>query len=165
VDAIRSIRDDDRMTIVDERAVVPNLDDEMLGRLARVFDREGVVAASLIGSRGRGGGGALSDIDIGVWHEPGLGPSERSQLRLALLTGASKAIGTEEVDLVPLNDASPLIRHRAVRDGRRLIERDARRRVQLEAQAILDYLDTKPLRAELAQGLRNRIEEGRFGRP
>jgi len=51
-----------------------------------------------------------------------------------------------------------------VRDGRRLIERDPRARVRFEARAMLDYLDTKPLRDELARGLRHRLEEGRFGR-
>jgi predicted transcriptional regulator len=51
-----------------------------------------------------------------------------------------------------------------VRDGQRLIERDHATRVSLEAGAIVEYLDTEPLRAELARGLRHRIEEGRFGR-
>lgn len=77
---------------------------------------------------------------------------------------ASEALGTPEVDVVPLNDATPLMRHRAIRDGRRLIERDRDERVRLETRAILDYLDTAPLRAELSRGLRHRIEEGRFGR-
>jgi hypothetical protein len=65
---------------------------------------------------------------------------------------------------VPLNHAPPLIRQRAIRDGRRLLERDRKIRVQLEARAIIEYLDTIPLREELARGQRNRIHEGRFGR-
>lgn len=132
-------------------------------RLAEALDREEVVAAALIGSQARGRVGPLSDVDVGVWHVPGLDPAARLDLRLELTAAAARALGTEEVDIVLLNQSSPLMRHRAVRDGRRLVERDRQARVRFEARAILDYLDTKPLRAELARGLRHRIEEGRFG--
>lgn len=152
------------MTIVDEHAQVPRLDDEALARLTDALDREGVVAAMLIGSQARGDVSPLSDVDIGIWHEPSLSPDRRLELRLELSGAATGALGTEEVDIVLLNRATPLMRQRAVRDGRRLVERDAQARVRLEARAILDYLDTKPLRAELARGTRHRIEEGRFGR-
>ncbi|MEX2106817.1 MAG: nucleotidyltransferase domain-containing protein [Solirubrobacterales bacterium] len=152
------------MTIVDERTRVPPLDSGALARLAGAFDREGVVAAMLIGSQARAKAGPLSDVDIGVWHEPGLGPDERLELQLELAAAAAAALGTDEVDVVLLNHATPLMRHRAIRDARRLVERDPKTRVHLEAKAILDYLDTKPLRAEFAQGMRHRIEEGRFGR-
>jgi hypothetical protein len=76
-----------------------------------------------------------------------------------------EALRSNEVQLVVLNDASPLLRHRALRDGRLVIEREARARVQLEARTIIEYLDTAPLRAVVADGIRRRIAEGRFGRP
>lgn len=152
------------MTTVDERARVPPLDAAALQRLSVALDREGVIAAMLIGSQGRAAAGPLSDVDIGVWHVPGLDPSAKLRLRLALARAASEALKTDEVDVVLLNGSSPLMRHRAIRDGRRLLERDRAIRVELEARALLDYLDTAPLRAELASGLRHRIEEGRFGR-
>jgi hypothetical protein len=64
---------------------------------------------------------------------------------------------TDEADIVLLNHASPLMRHGAIRDGRRLVERDHAERVRLETRAILDYLDTAPLRVEL--GRIQRLEE------
>ncbi len=152
------------MTVIDERSRVPALDDAALGRLARALDRDGVVAAMLIGSHARGTAGPLSDVDVAFWHDPSLDPAELLQLRLELARDAAGALGTDEVDVVPLNHAPPLIRHRAIRDGRRLLERDRNTRVGLEARAIVEYLDTIPLRAELARGQRHRIEEGRFGR-
>jgi len=152
------------MTVIDECSRVPPLDERALERLARALDRNGVVAACLIGSRARGVVGPLSDVDIGVWHEPSLDPAQRLELRLALAQASAAAVETDEVDVIMLNEATPLMRHRAVRDGRRLADRDPKTRVRLEARAILDYLDTAPLRAELARGLRHRIEEGRFGR-
>jgi predicted nucleotidyltransferase len=152
------------MTIIDERSRVPLLDEAALARLARALDREGVVAASLIGSHARGTAGPLSDVDVGVWHDLALDSPARLQLRLELARDCCRALSTDEVDVVLLNGVTPLMRHRAVRDGRRLIERDRAARVSLEARAIIEYLDTEPLRAELARGLRHRIEEGRFGR-
>jgi len=152
------------MTVLDEHARVAPLGDATLRRLASELDREGVVAASLIGSQARDRAGPLSDVDIGVWHDPTLDSSSRLQLQLALAQSAAQTLGTDEVDVVMLNGATPLMRHRAMRDGRRLLERDRKARVALESRGLLDYLDTAPLRAELALGLRHRIEEGRFGR-
>lgn len=161
---IRRIGHNAGMTIIDERSRVPPLDQAALERLARALDRENVVAASLIGSHARGTAGPLSDVDVGVWHDPALDSPTRFKLRLELTEDCCRALGTDEVDVVLLNSASPLMRHRAVRDGRRLVERDHATRVSLEAEAIVEYLDTEPLRAELSRGLRHRIEEGRFGR-
>lgn len=152
------------MTVVDERSRVPPLDARSLERLSRALDQEGIVAASLIGSHARGATRPLSDIDIGVWHEPHLNPAALLQMRLSLAREAAQALGTDEVDIVLLNHAAPLIRHRAIRDGQQLVERHRKARVQLETQALIEYLDTAPLRAELARGQRKRIEEGRFGR-
>jgi hypothetical protein len=152
------------MTVVDEKARVPPLDAPARERLARALDREGVVAAMLIGSQARGSAGPLSDVDVGVWHEPGLDPAGRLRLRLDLAAAAARALGTDEVDVVLLNGATPLMRHRAIREAQRLVERDPKARVRFEARALLDYLDTKPLRVELARGLRHRIEEDRLGR-
>jgi predicted nucleotidyltransferase len=153
------------MVVIDQAQRVPPLDAQALGRLGDALDQDGVVAVSLIGSQARGQVAPLSDVDLAVWHEPALDSAARLRLRLDLAAKAAKALGTEEVDVVLLNGATPLFRHRAIRDGRRLVERDPKARVRFEARALLEYLDTKPLREELARGLRHRIEEGRFGRP
>jgi predicted nucleotidyltransferase len=152
------------MTLVDEKGRVPPLDGAALARLSEALDRSGVVAAMLIGSQARGTGGPLSDVDIAIWHDPALDPAARLQLQLDLAARAARALDTDEVDVILLNRATPLLCHRAIRDARRLVERDRDERVRLETRAILDYLDTAPLRAELGRGLRRRIEAGRFGR-
>jgi uncharacterized protein len=152
------------MVVVNEQSRVPPLDDAALERLRDALDREGVVAAMLIGSQARGNPGPLSDVDIAVWHDPGLNSRGRFDLQLILASDSGRALGTDEIDVVMLNHAPPLMRHRAIRDGKRLVERDHDERVRLETRAILDYLDTAPLRAELGRGVRRRIKEGRFGR-
>jgi uncharacterized protein len=152
------------MVVIDEKSRVPPLDEVAMGRLSHALDHEGVVAAMLIGSQARGNPGPLSDVDIAIWHDPGLDSRGRFDLQLRLAGDAGRALGSDEIDVVMLNHAPPLMRHRAIREGKRLVERDQDERVRLETRAILDYLDTAPLRAELGRGVRRRMKEGRFGR-
>jgi predicted nucleotidyltransferase len=152
------------VTKVDERARVPPLGAAARERLSAALDRQGVVAAVLFGSQARGDAGPLSDIDVGVWMDPALTARERFELVLDLSAAAARALGTDEADLVSLNDAPPLLRHRALKEGTRLVERDPRTRVRLETEALLGYLDTAPLRDALTAARRRRIAEGRFGR-
>lgn len=134
-------------------------------RLAAVLDREGVVAASLIGSQARGSAGPASDVDLAVWLDRGLDDDDRAALRDALLAAAAEVLGRDDVDVVVLDEAPPLLRHRATRDGVRLVERDVDERVRRETAALLEYLDTAPLRALRARTLDRRLGEDRFGRP
>ncbi|MGI8430436.1 MAG: type VII toxin-antitoxin system MntA family adenylyltransferase antitoxin [Solirubrobacteraceae bacterium] len=152
------------MTKVDERAVVPPVDHAARVRLAAALDVPGVVSALLYGSQATGKVGLLSDVDVAVWLDPEMTSPARYHLQLRLMVLASEALRTDEVQVVILDDATPLLRHRAIRDGVRLLDRDPRARIRLETRALLEYLDTAPLRAVLAAGLKRRIEEGRFGR-
>ena len=133
-------------------------------RLRAALDRDGVAAAYVFGSQARGNPGPLSDVDVAVWAAPGSDAGRRFTLRLELTKAATRALDGETVDLVVLDDASPLLRHRAWRDGELLIDRDPRTRVRDEARALVEFLDTKPLREQTAAGVSNRIAEGRFGR-
>lgn len=153
------------MTKVDERAFVPEIDEDARRRLSEVLDQEGVVAAMLIGSQARGEAGPLSDVDLAVWHEPDLDRDQSWDLQLALIGAACDALKTNEVDLVMLNQAPPLFQHRAIRDAVRLVERDRDQRVRFETRALLDYFDTAPLRLALKENVKREIKEGRFGRP
>jgi predicted nucleotidyltransferase len=161
---VEAIRDDGAVTKIDERAHVPTVDGAARERLGEALDQEGVVAAMLIGSQARGNPGPLSDVDVAYWHDPGLGREEAWKLRLALIGTAEKALRTGEIDMVPLNNAPPLMQQRAIRDAVRLVERDPDERVRLETRAVLDYLDTAPLRLALRHRLKRLFEEDRFGR-
>jgi hypothetical protein len=152
------------VTKIDEHAVVPPLTDDVRTRLAEALDEPGVVSARLFGSHATGKAGPLSDVDIAVWLDPRLEPGAQHSLQVRLMNAASTALQTDEIEIVVLNETSPLLRHRALRDGVPLIERDPRMRVRLEADALLEYLDTAPLRAAIAAGVRRRIANGSFGR-
>src|SRR5918992_4602715 len=147
-----------RVARIDEKGRPIRIDDTARARLRDALDRDGVVAASLFGSQATGKAGPLSDVDVAVWLDPALSDSERFRLRLELIGEAASALGTNEVDLVVLNDAPPLLKHRALRSSVRLLDRDPVARVRLESRAVSEYLDTKPLREQLTRAMRRRID-------
>lgn len=149
---------------IDDRGAPIRLDAEALNRLGAALDVDGVVSAFVFGSVATGRATPLSDVDIGVWLDPDLSPSQRLDAQLRLMADAATALHTDDVDVVVLNDAPPLLQHRAMRARLPLAERQPKARVRLEADAQLRYLDTKPLREEIARGLQERLAEGRFGR-
>lgn len=63
-----------------------------------------------------------------------------------------------------LNDAPPLLRQRALRDGKLLLDRDPGARIGFQVRTLNDYVDTEPLRRLRSRQLRRSIEEGTFGR-
>ncbi len=154
------------MPRIDDRGPAITLDDRRRRALAELFQRQpDVVAAYLFGSQARGEAGPLADIDLAVWLDDRPEPLRRLRRQLALSGGAASLLGTDEVELVVLNGAPPLLAQRVIRDGELLAERDAPARIRLETDAVIRYLDTIPLREELGRGLERRLAEGTFGRP
>jgi predicted nucleotidyltransferase len=118
--------------------------------------------AWLFGSVARGEAGPLSDVDVAVLLDPAIAPQDRMAIAAALVEKLECVGG--RVDLVLLDEASPLLRDRVFRHGILLLERDVRRRVAFEAQAIQEYLDFQPLAAIYDRALIARAAEGRLGR-
>lgn len=87
----------------------------------------------------------MSDLDIAVLiDESRLKPRSRFRFRLDLIGEATRAWGRPDVDVVLLNEASPLLAYEVVRSGRLLFERDHDARVAFEARTAQHYLDLEP---------------------
>jgi predicted nucleotidyltransferase len=135
---------------------------ELEDRLRAALERHPeVLVAYLFGSAVRGRPGPLSDVDVAVLLAEG---GHRTGRRLDLIGDLAAAAGTDEIDLVVLNEAPNELAFRVIRDGRVLLCRDERARVRHRARTILEYLDLEPLRRALAEGLRRRLAEGTYGR-
>ena len=129
----------------------------------RLLESESVSFAILFGSRAPGGRPRPdSDWDVAVYLDERLGPEARFAARLRLATELSD-IG--RVDLVVLNDAPPLLAHRALQGGRRLFTRDARTYVRFFVRTLAASGDAAYWRSVQAPARRRRLEEGRYGRP
>ena len=95
-----------------------------------------VIAAWALGSTQGGQVGAGSDVDIGVLMESP--PSLDEQLDL--LAKLQTALQFEDIDLVILNEANPILRFEAI-SGRSLFCRDAGRRAEFASLTAREYED------------------------
>ncbi|GFP22954.1 uncharacterized protein HKBW3S43_00572 [Candidatus Hakubella thermalkaliphila] len=124
---------------------------------------ETIIAAYLFGSYATARENPLSDLDIAVLLDSRFPSSSYLDKQIELLTYLSQIRGTDRVDVVILNRASPLLAHRILRDGRLLFSKDESQRIYSQTRAIDLYLDMEPARRESDRQLIQRIKEGQFG--
>ena len=98
--------------------------------------------AYLFGSRARGQAGPLSDTDVAVYLDRRI---KFGDYRLNLMERIAKILKSDNLDLVILNQAPPLLKHEIIKYGY-LLKDDASRRIPFEAEAIRECLDTGYLR-------------------
>jgi hypothetical protein len=120
------------------------IDTSLTAQLAAIFTDRKVAFAYLFGSQARNDMGPLSDIDIAVCFDETIPSEARFDRRLEVLGELTDLFKTDDVDLVVLNDAPPLLTHRILRDGRLLFSADERSCRNFELRAMLKYLDWKP---------------------
>lgn len=137
----------------------------LLPQLQRVFQDHQVTLAYLFGSQATGKAGPLSDVDIAVLFAEGLSDRERFRLRCHLIAELMGVFRRNDVDVVDLAEASPVLRNHVRKYGQLLYCVDDRLRVRFQTEALRDYLDTKPIREVQQRYLFKRILEGKYGRP
>jgi predicted nucleotidyltransferase len=123
----------------------------MLDEIRRVLEDEADLAFALVfGSAGRGTPGPTSDVDVAVEFRPEAPPD---RVTLGRLAARLESAARRRVDLVLLDKAPVALSYRIFRDGRVLLERDQPALVRRKAQAILQYLDFKPVEERCAEGV------------
>jgi len=128
-----------------------DIDDLDLERqLARALaSRDEVLEAYLFGSRASGRAQAHSDMDVAVFVDE-LALRRQDYGYTAQLTAHLMAsLGSNEIDVVVLNRAPPLLYHRVLRDGRRVLARDLRATTTREGYALSRYCDFVPQLAKI----------------
>lgn len=132
------------------------------GRIRDELQADPLVAfALLFGSRASGRPRADSDWDIGVGFDPSTTAQQRFQRRLQLTAALEPEI---RVDLVVLDDAPPILAHRAL-GGRRLFVRDPVAWVRFFVRTLALVEDERHYARVHEAARRRRLEEGNFGRP
>jgi hypothetical protein len=138
---------------------------EITARIATLLEPlEEILEAYVFGSWARGEDQPHSDIDIAVYVDQA-GLSDRGfGYRAELTSELMRALGTNRVDLVILNAAPPMLYHRVLRDGVRILSRDLRKTTVREGRALGRYCDYVPQLQKIDAVLSARVERGEFGR-
>ncbi len=136
----------------------------LLPELQRLFREHQVTLAYLFGSQASGKAGRLSDVDIAVLFADDLSPRARFDLRCRLIAELMGVFRRNDVEVVDLAEASPVLRNHVRRYGQLLYCQDDRLRVRFQTEALRDYLDTRPIREVQRYYLVKRIQEGMYGR-
>ncbi len=126
-----------------------------------LLQHDEIIFALLFGSAASGAATPMSDIDIGVYfsREPDL-------LEMGALTFALENICPGRVDLVQLNKlqkTNPVFCHSMLSTHRELFCRNREILTAFKRDAILHYLDIRPMRDMMQEALKQRIRSGRAG--
>ncbi|HSS76533.1 MAG TPA: nucleotidyltransferase domain-containing protein [Thermoanaerobaculia bacterium] len=127
------------------------LDEEKLDRLRNYFTEHpelGVASVYLFGSHAEGRAHRESDVDIGILLQWERHPTQgdRFDLRVQLGTELISILHHNEVDVVILNDAPPLLGRKIIYDGVRVFrgdpeaDHDYMRDVQIRAADLEPWL-------------------------
>lgn len=125
--------------------------DQLRHVVERLAKSPRVMAVYVFGSVARGETGPMSDVDLAVLTDRKVTLDEELELRAV----AAEELHRNDVDLVILADAPPVLRHEVIAAGRRLFTRDEITADAFEERSIHEYLDTAWIRRvqrELAAG-------------
>jgi predicted nucleotidyltransferase len=107
--------------------------------------------AVLFGSTARGTAGRASDLDIGV--------SVTATADLMALRVTLQRASGQEVDVIRLEEAPPLLRFQIARDGRVIVERVAHAWADFRARAMIDWWDWAPTLRAMHRTMAERLRE------
>lgn len=145
------------MVTVDTQQLLKTLD-------AALQPRAEILEAYLFGSTATGATHSHSDVDVAVYLADRRPTGSVFGYTADLTAALMSALGTNRVDVVILNDAPPLLYHRVLRDGQRILSRDLRATTTREGYALSRYCDYVPQLAKIEAAHGARIAAARFGR-
>lgn len=122
--------------------------DEISERLAPLFQDEGLRLVLLFGSSVTGKMHRHSDIDLAFLFD-------RDMDIIALTNTVIRLLHTDNVDVIDLKHASPLLRFSVVKNGRLLYERSQGEFNSFSSLTFRRYVDTKKLRDMQATSIKH----------
>jgi hypothetical protein len=142
---------------------MPTIAEAKLAALREALARRPeILEAYVFGSFARGEAQPHSDLDVAVYltSVPAEGLGADAEIAADLMS----VLGSDRVDVVVLNHAPPLLYHRVLRDGIRLLARDLGETSVREGRALSRYCDYVPQLAKIRAARAERTVLGEFGR-
>ena len=133
-----------------------NLDtdlDQLKIKLAEFFQaREEVLFAYLFGSLATKSSNKFSDIDVAIFTD--MKKIDNREYRYGyqadVLTDLMNLLQTDKVDLILLNSAPPLLKHRIIYYGELLFSASEKERINFQVDTINRYMDYKMLQRKVS---------------
>jgi predicted nucleotidyltransferase len=142
----------------------PEVNERTLAETCQRFaQRPEVLVAYLFGSHARERPTPISDVDLAVLLSGAVPRESYLDYRIALMQELTKIFRSDEVQVVILNQAPPLLAYKVIVEGKLLLRRDELARLRFRIDATRRYLDTKALRRVQDTATARRIREARFG--
>jgi hypothetical protein len=122
--------------------------DNIKTMLADFFQRQAEIEiAYIFGSIARGTESALSDIDIAILIDDQQINEDKFRYgyKAEILADLMKILKKNNVDLVILNEANTLLRHRVLYHGKLIYSKNEKKRIEFQTNTIDKYIDFKEL--------------------
>jgi len=147
-------------TLTEPGVLSPEDVERMIGALADRCRTLPVILLYLHGSHAHGTQSVLSDLDLAVLLEP---EAARNRRIYADVTFAlEETCKRDDVDIVILNTAGPIIADRVIRQGRLVYARDDRERITFETSVVKKALDFRFFSRVYDDALFRQLREGRY---
>ena len=147
------------------RGVPATLASTLAERLGRALSRrEEILEGYVFGSVARNESKPHSDLDVAVYIDESALKPEPFGYAAELSSSLMRELGHSSVDVVVLNDAAPLLYHRVLRDGIRVVSRDLKATTTREGDALSRYCDYVPQLRKIDAAHAARIRGAGFGR-
>jgi predicted nucleotidyltransferase len=134
-------------------------------KLEKILKKEGVALAYLFGSAARGKMGPLSDVDIAVLFSKKVKEEEYFDKQLKLALEIDEALKIYKTEVICLNEAPPLLKHRAVFFGIPIFVSNQKLRRDFELRVLQEYEDFNYHLETTFKIMRKQILNGTFGKP
>lgn len=133
--------------------------ESLLPQLKELFGRYEVCLAYLFGSQAEGQARPYSDVDIAVLLRPEVPQKRWTERQIELLGELMSLLRRNDVDLVLLNQATPLLAYQVVKYGKVIYEDGSLSATDFAARTLSLYADTAHLRRLKREYLKEWIEE------
>jgi len=137
---------------------------EQQEKLNKIFKENHIVLAYLFGSAAGKKMGPLSDIDIAVLFSDRIKKEKYFDKRLKLALEIDGVLGVYKTEVICLNEAPPLLKHRAVFYGISIYVSSPELKREFELRVLQEYEDFNYFLKKSYETTKKHIKEGVFGR-
>ncbi len=124
-----------------------------------------LISVYLFGSYALGRQTHISDVDVAVLLDKTVKLDAYFDIRLSLMAELSRALETDKVDLVILNESPYALAYRVIRDGQLLFMKEGAgdQHISFKERTLDRYFDYQPVYELFSGALLRRLREGSFG--